>query len=637
VLDKSRRGACENIDDVKREQMEQFLQGGPNRQHRLTHDIPIAPEVWFAYADDPASRIDLLLTPNSNVSSASELCIALRERLAADKAAEPDIWSRLHQSVLGSPSLLFNEAVVLAHFSFYELVRIALPLSEWWHSSIALRLRNFPVNDLVKLGFERWIDEPIPTGEPEVGNTQELESLIEIVGAMVWGTLHDALPDVLSDEEAKSAAVEVLRRLPPVKDGKRALSRLDYNRRVRTSVSQSRRTVKADAATNIFAITCKDIRWAILDNGIDATHPAFYRRDPNGKPMHPDANHSYEQFENSSRVVATYDFLRLKQLLDPDAPLPDKESAFSKMLPEKQTELREKLHDSLMAGRTVDWDLLEPFLRIPHDLATYSECKPKNSHGTVVAGILASDWREAVDDGEAREPLIGICPDIELYDIRVIGQEGDEFTVMAGLQFVRHLNRGEVMKVHGVNLSFSVPHDVRNYACGDTPVCQECERVVASGVVVVVPAGNRGFNSLPEPEGGALGDYRYISITDPGNAQSVITVGSTHRFMPHKYGVSYFSGRGPTGDGRFKPDLLAPGERIDGPSLDHRHETMDGTSMAVPHVSGAAALLMARNRDLVRQPLRVKDILCATATDLGRDRNFQGAGMLDVLRAIQSA
>jgi hypothetical protein len=58
--------------------------------------------------------------------------------------------------------------------------------------------------------------------------------------------------------------------------------------------------------------------------------------------------------------------------------------------------------------------------------------------------------------------------------------------------------------------------------------------------------------------------------------------------------------------------------------------------MAAPHVSGAAALLMARHKELIGNPARVKRILCATATDLGRIREFQGAGMLDVLRALQS-
>jgi subtilisin family serine protease len=63
---------------------------------------------------------------------------------------------------------------------------------------------------------------------------------------------------------------------------------------------------------------------------------------------------------------------------------------------------------------------------------------------------------------------------------------------------------------------------------------------------------------------------------------------------------------------------------------------MDGTSMAAPHVSGAAALLMARHRELIGSPRRIKEILCSTATDLGRERHYQGAGMLDILRALQS-
>jgi hypothetical protein len=58
--------------------------------------------------------------------------------------------------------------------------------------------------------------------------------------------------------------------------------------------------------------------------------------------------------------------------------------------------------------------------------------------------------------------------------------------------------------------------------------------------------------------------------------------------------------------------------------------------MAAPHVSGVAALLMARHRELIGQPKRIKEILCSTATDLGRERRFQGHGMVDALRALQA-
>jgi len=210
-----------------------------------------------------------------------------------------------------------------------------------------------------------------------------------------------------------------------------------------------------------------------------------------------------------------------------------------------------------------------------------------------------------------------------------------EFAIIAALQYIRYLNaRTDYTTIHGANLSLSIPHDVRNYACGRTPICLECERLVESGVTVVAAAGNLGYQDYQTREGSYQG-YAAFSVTDPGNADGVITVGATHRYAPHTYGVSFFSSRGPTGDGRPKPDLVAPGERIRGPFREGWGD-LDGTSMAAPHVSGAAAMLMARYSELIGQPRRVKSILCQSATDLGRERSFQGNGMLDVLRAFQS-
>ena len=189
--------------------------------------------------------------------------------------------------------------------------------------------------------------------------------------------------------------------------------------------------------------------------------------------------------------------------------------------------------------------------------------------------------------------------------------------------------------IHGVNLSMPLYHNVVNYACGRTPVCEECQRLINTGTVVVAAAGNDGHASFLTSKGSSEG-YRSISITDPGNAEGVITVGATHRNRAFTYGVSYFSSRGPTGDGRVKPDLVAPGEKITSAVPGNDLDTLDGTSMAAPHVSGAAAMLMARHEELVGDPGRIKAILCNTATDLGREKFFQGRGMLDVLRALPS-
>jgi len=615
---------------MQRETIEHLFYGRPEHQRRFTQDFPVLPDVWIEYGKDPNARVEVLLTPH-NESDAPTVARVLRERLA--KEAKGSIGGQV----------LYNESVVMAALSFPELLRCAVPLTAWWQRAVAPAHQDWTRPGLVKLAAQLAAftpGSPVLTTDPRL-----ILKLIRIVGAIEMerqgaGTQGMKLDGAPSQNEVDAFA-SLFDGLADASEESGILWSVSLNRRASTSVWRSRLTVKADAAARLFEARSTGIRWAVLDTGIDATHPAFARRDTSGAKSPQTRRGSAQQADElNSRIVRTFNFLRIKALLNPDAELPAHNPKTGSAEDVELAEQRLQLRNSLQRGRAIDWDLLEPFLRVPHTTAGY--VKPAyDAHGTHVAGILAANWPEAVDATPMREPIVGVCPDLELYDLRVLPDDpkdqADEFTVIAALQFVRHLNaHKDLMVVHGVNLSLSVPHDVANYACGRTPVCEECERVVAAGVVVVTAAGNRGFNKAAEAADGAIGDYRYISITDPGNADGVITVGSTHRMMPHNYGVSYFSSRGPTGDGRTKPDLVAPGERIDSCSLNSYVETMDGTSMAAPHVSGAAALLMSRHRELIGQPRRIKDILCRTATDLGRERRFQGAGMVDVLRALQS-
>jgi subtilisin family serine protease len=549
---------------------------------------------------------------------------------------------------------------VAATLYFEDLIRVVLPMTDWWHRIT----RDWSVDALLSDDAQRALaaalkdPEHPPISEHPRHPGQKLRLppdllwMIRVVGAMAVARRRRPLPASFTDPRKGVAEATDLDWLALVQtmaeliEGVTAAPRADVysvslNREATPTVSRSTLAIKADAARRLFDISCRDLTWAIIDAGVDARHPAFRLRDgKDGPPVSPRpfADKKGDP-ANSTRVIETYDFTQIDLLLDPDTE--EQPDELKKRLAGRSpaaAALKKQLadlQDNLAGGRTIDWKLVAPLLRIPHD-RNYSP--PENDHGTHVAGILAADWKGAESEGLLEQDLVGVCPDLTLYDLRVLNGagRGDEFSVMAALQFVRFLNStNDYIAVHGVNLSLSIPHDIANYACGRTPVCDECERVVSSGVVVVAAAGNQGYRKYTTAEGVAEA-YNSISITDPGNADLVITVGATHRFRPHTYGVSYFSSRGPTGDGRIKPDLVAPGEKITAPLPDGVFGLKDGTSMAAPHVSGAAALLMARHNELVGRPGRIKQILCATATDLGRERYFQGAGMLDVLRALQS-
>lgn len=609
---------------------------GEQRGRRFTQDSPILPDVWLAYGERPGERHDLLITPHNDVS-AGHVARVLRERLAQERASRPESAD--------PPAVAYVQGNVVAEVGFEELVRVLLPMTPWWQRYVwrgtGEYLRRLETEGEVSLADAiRAFQE----GEKGLALSEDLLWMIRIIG--IVSRAHRGGLDEGGGEEGAAAdpreiAAEVVRLTqglePPGPDEERLIWRVHRNRPAELAVHRSSLAVKADAARRLFEISCREISWAVVDSGIDAGHPAFRRRDGEGNPYPQPFAPQGDKWRNFTRVTATYDFTRVRALLNPgtldEAVLPQPLRDRLSVDGPKGDALREELvmlRRHLLTGREVDWKLLRTFLQVPHD-GDYQA--PKDGHGTHVAGILAADW----DDPEEGEPMAGLCPDLELFDFRVLDDRGrgDEFSVIAALQFLRHLNASrDHLVVHGANLSLSIRHDVANYACGRTPVCDECSRVVGAGIVVVAAAGNEGYLQY-QTAGGLREGYHTVSITDPGNAEDVITVGATHRYRPHDYGVSYFSSRGPTGDGRIKPDLVAPGEKVVGPLPDGGRGRRDGTSMAAPHVSGAAALLIARHRELAGSPRRIKEVLCATATDLGRERYFQGCGMVDVLRAVQ--
>lgn len=371
---------------------------------------------------------------------------------------------------------------------------------------------------------------------------------------------------------------------------------------VRALLTHSVSTVKADAALTAFSASGTNIVWAVLDSGVQGDHPHF-------------------------RKYAT---------LALDAPL--------------------EHVDFTAAAGDQGTPLVDDF-----------------GHGTHVAGIIAGELsladlptgetisavaRRRDESGDVTREIVpltairGIAPKCTIVSLKVLDRtgRGSVSSVITGLESIDRVNGyGKDLKIHGVNLSVGYDFDPEWFACGQSPLCNVVDRLVRSGVVVVVAAGNTGYGYTDTMDRGTVAAGLTLSINDPGNADRAITVGSTHRDMPHVYGVSYFSSKGPTGDGRPKPDLVAPGEKIiscgagaalntarDATQSDALYVEDSGTSMAAPHVSGAIAAFLSVRREYIGQAEEVKRIFMRAATDLNRERYFQGAGLIDLMRAIQS-
>ena len=147
------------------------------------------------------------------------------------------------------------------------------------------------------------------------------------------------------------------------------------------------------------------------------------------------------------------------------------------------------------------------------------------------------------------------------------------------------------LAIHGLNLSLGGPFDSTVYGCGFSPICQELRRLWRSGVLVVVASGNEGQLEVETPDGD-IEINTPMSIGDPANLEDCIAVGSVNADRPHLYGVSAFSSRGPTSDGRCKPDVVAPGERIS-PATRASSRRADVATAGERHEHGGAACLGA--------------------------------------------
>ncbi len=226
-------------------------------------------------------------------------------------------------------------------------------------------------------------------------------------------------------------------------------------------------------------------------------------------------------------------------------------------------------------------------------------------HGTHVAATIAS----------AGAKYRGVAPDSKILDGKVC--------VMNGC--------AESWILDGMTWAAEQGADVVNLSLGgsDGPEVDPLEAAVNAlsaqhGTLFVIAAGNSGGTE---------------TVGSPGSADAALTVGA----VDHADKIAPFSSRGPrTGDGAVKPDVTAPGVEIVaaksstgsiGTPVGDAHVAMSGTSMATPHVAGAAALLVQQHPEWTGAQVKAALVASAKPTP-GLTAYDQGAGRVDLTRAI---
>ena len=252
-----------------------------------------------------------------------------------------------------------------------------------------------------------------------------------------------------------------------------------------------------------------------------------------------------------------------------------------------------------------------------------------NDHGTHVAGI-------AVGRQGSRE--IGVAPEANWIACRVFAQDrGTTKAILDCLQWSLAPTKRD-----GSDPRPDLAPDIINASWGtfgrafcDNPFPAEAaiRNLVAAGILFVAAAGNDG--------------PRCGSVCPPGSLAEAFTVGN---YDDERRTIADSSSRGPFvagGTTRIKPDVAAPGEAINSSLGSSGYGVKQGTSMAAPHVGGAAALLLSAAPGLRGRPAALRSLLEDTATKLNADacgpsggrafNNAAGHGVIDVEAAVAAA
>ncbi|MFI7423225.1 S8 family serine peptidase [Nonomuraea sp. NPDC049684] len=232
-----------------------------------------------------------------------------------------------------------------------------------------------------------------------------------------------------------------------------------------------------------------------------------------------------------------------------------------------------------------------------------------HGHGTHVASTIAGSG--AADGGKHK----GVAPGVRLIVGKVLTDEGtgSDSQIIEGMEWAA----ASGAKVISMSLGGGATD-------GTDPMSQAVDTLSASsGALFVIAAGNTGAAGAE-------------TVATPGTADAALTVAAVDK----SDAWAAFSSQGPRVGGGLKPDIAAPGVAITaaraagtsmGNPIDEHYTAANGTSMATPHVAGAAAIMAQLHPDWTGP--QIKAALMSTAKDDALSVYKQGAGRIDVARA----
>jgi subtilisin family serine protease len=246
-------------------------------------------------------------------------------------------------------------------------------------------------------------------------------------------------------------------------------------------------------------------------------------------------------------------------------------------------------------------------------------------HATHVAGIAAGDYDTPTESGGGA-PISGIAPRAYLGNYKALTVPTKDYGLDGNSpEIAKAIDQAVADGMNVINLSIGEPEVEPRRDI----VVQALDNAAAAGVVPVVAAGN-------DYDVAGLG-----SVGSPANAPAAITVAASTLGGDgtHPDHIASFSSAGPTPvSDLLKPDVTAPGVDVLSSVPPHDFETLDGTSMATPHVAGAAALLLQRHATWTVQ--EVKSALASTGAPVhpaGHSGEVsvlrEGGGRIDLVRA----